>query len=221
MFLNNIPSHFTMLCNEKLKVSRLFKVKTLKFRFAKFQHYQVVVNPDDPFEEICNAKALVDGANAGRHRGLRTTYIENNLFHQSKSGQDVELQNTYIVSFESSRDLMQVTRISAQLGLASDLIDWYRNLTSIPYGHLSIELSPQTDSGLRYCTNNGSSPSIFFPQQLKHMKSLDDDYTKLLYSPGVPIVFSQMPMSFLSILPNRVYQVFLLMPKTLFLCSRH
>ena len=56
---------------------------------------------DDSCEEICNSKAFVDIATAGRHWGLSTFYIKHNLFHQSKLGRDVELQNTHIVLFKS------------------------------------------------------------------------------------------------------------------------
>ena len=38
---------------------------------------------DDSCEEICNSKAFVDIATAGRHRGLSTIYIKHSLFHQS------------------------------------------------------------------------------------------------------------------------------------------
>ena len=44
---------------------------------------------DDSCEDICNSKAFVDIATAGRHRGLRTIYIKHNLVHQSKEGRDV------------------------------------------------------------------------------------------------------------------------------------
>ena len=44
---------------------------------------------DDSCEEICNSKAFVDIATAGRHQGLSTIYIKHNLFHQSKLGRDV------------------------------------------------------------------------------------------------------------------------------------
>ena len=74
---------------------------------------------DDPCEEKCNSKGFVDIAYAGRQRGLIRIYIEHNLFHQSKLGRDVELQNTHIVLFNSSRDVMQVTTLSTQLGLDS------------------------------------------------------------------------------------------------------
>ena len=80
---------------------------------------------EDSCEEICNSKAFFDIANAERHRGLGTIYIKHNLFHQSKVGRDVELQNTHILPFKSPRDVMQVTTLSTQLGLGSELLDWY------------------------------------------------------------------------------------------------
>ena len=128
---------------------------------------------DNSCEEICNSKAFVGLAIAGRHRGLSTIYIKHNLFHQSKLGRDVELQNTHIVLFKSPRDVMQVTTLSTQLGLGSELVDWYRDATSVPFGHLLIDLSPRTDDRLRYCTNSGSVPSKrYIPERLKHSISL-------------------------------------------------
>ena len=111
---------------------------------------------DDSCEEICNSKAFVDIGTAGRHRGFSTIYIKRNLFHQNKLGRDVELQNTHIVLFKSPRDVMQVPTLGAQLGLRSELVDWYRDATSVPLGHLLIDLSPRTDDRLLYCTNSGS-----------------------------------------------------------------
>ena len=163
---------------------------------------------DDSCEEICNSKAFVDIATARRHWGLSTIYIKHNLFHQSKLGRDVDLQNTHIVLFKSPRDVMQVTTVSTQLGLGSELFNWYRDATSVPFGHLLIDLSPRTDDRLRYCTNTGSIPSKFFiPDRLKQSKVLDNEHTKSLYSPSVPIFFPQMQKSFPSVLPKRVYPV--------------
>ena len=77
---------------------------------------------DNSFEEICNSKAIVDFAIAGRDRALNTYYIKHNLFYQSKLGRHVELQNTHIVNFKSSHDVMQVSMLGAKLGLRSELI---------------------------------------------------------------------------------------------------
>ena len=116
---------------------------------------------DDSCEKFCNSKAFVDIATTGRHWGLSTIYIKHNLFHQSKLGRDVELQNTHIVLFKSPRDLLQITTLGTQLGLGSKLVDWYRDATSVPFGHLLIDLSPRKDNRLHYCTNTGSIPSNF------------------------------------------------------------
>ena len=160
---------------------------------------------DDSCEEICNSKAFVA---AGRHRGLSTIYIKHNMFHQSKLGRDVELQNTHIVLFKSPSDVVQVTTLSAQLGLGSELVDWYRDATSVPFGHLLIDLSPRTDDRLRYCTNSGSVPSKFYIlERLKHLRTLDDEHTKSLYSPSVPIAFPQMQKPISSVLPKIAYPV--------------
>ena len=103
---------------------------------------------------------------------------------------------------------MQVTTLSTQLGLGSELADWYRDATSVPFGSLLIDLSPRTDDRLRYCTNSGSVPSkIYIPERLKHLRTLDDEHTKSLYSPSVPITFPQVQKPFSSILPKRVYPV--------------
>ena len=160
---------------------------------------------DDSYEEIGNSKAFADIATARRHRRLSTIYIKNNLFHQSKLGRDVELQNTHIVLFRSPRDVMQVSTLSAQMRLGSELVDRYRDATSVPFGHSLIDLSPRTYDRLGCCTNIGSIPSKFcVPDRLKESKFLDKEHTKTLYSPHVPIIFPQMQKSSPSVLPKRV-----------------
>ena len=202
-----------MLCKRKL--TNLEFVRGVRFEFIdslKNNGTKYLLILDDSCEEICNSKAIVDIATAGRHRGLSTIYIKHNFFHQSKLGRDIELQNTLIVLFKSPRDVMQVTTLSTQLGLGSELYDWYRDATSVPFGHLLIDLSPRTDDRLRYCTNRGSVPSkCYIPERLKHLRTLDDEHTKSLYSPSVPIAFTQMQKSLSSVLPKRVYPVSLRM----------
>ena len=87
----------------------------------------------------------------------------------------------------------QVATLSVQLGLGSTLVDWYRDATSVPFGHLLVDLSPRTDDRLRYCTNSGKIPSKFYvPDNLKHLKILDDEHTKSLYSPSTTALFPRM-----------------------------
>ena len=162
--------------------------------------------------EYCNSKDFVDISTAGRHRGLSTIYIKHNLFHQSKLGRDVELQNSNIVLFlvQSllSPHVMQVTTLSTHLGLGSELVDWYRDATSVPFNHLLIDLSPRTDDRIRYCTNSASVPSKFYnPERFKSLRNLDDEHTKFLYSPCVPIAFPQVQKPLSSVLSKSVYPV--------------
>ena len=103
---------------------------------------------------------------------------------------------------------MQVTTFSTQLDLGSKLVDWYRDATTVPFGHLLIDLLPRTDDRLRYCTNSVSVPSKFYiPERLKHLRTLDEEHTNYLYSPRVPIAFPQMQKPLSSVLPKRVYPV--------------
>ena len=161
---------------------------------------------DDSCAEICNSREFVDIATASRHRGFSTIDIKHNLFHQSKLGRDVELQNTYIVLFKSPRDVHQVATLSVQLGLGSALVDWYRDATSVPFGHLLIDLSPRTDDRLRYCTNGGNIPSKFYvPDNLKHLKHLDDEHTKSPHSPSIATLFHGVQKSVSKNLSERIY----------------
>ena len=117
---------------------------------------------DDSCEKILNSKEFVKIGTAGRHRGLNTVYIKHNLFHLSKLGRDVELQKTHIVFFNSPRDVLQIITLSQQLGLGSQLKEWYQDATSVPYGHLLIDFTPKTVDSLRYCSNSGSVLTKFY-----------------------------------------------------------
>ena len=140
---------------------------------------------DDSCEKISNSKYFEKTATAGRHRGLITIYIRHNLFHQSKLGRDVELQNAHIVLFKSPRDVLQINSVSQQLRLGSQLKEWYQDATSTPYGHLLIDLTSKTIDSLRYCTNSGSVPSKFYLPEGTETTCSDDEHTIRLYSPNI------------------------------------
>ena len=108
-------------------------------------------------------------------------------------GRDIELQNTHIVLFKSPRDVLQINTLSQQLGLGSQLKDWYTKFTSIPYVHLLIDLTPKTVDSFRFCTNSGSIPTIIFlPKTKQEITFLNDGHTTSLYADNVPIVFPEL-----------------------------
>ena len=118
---------------------------------------------DDSCEDICISKNFVKIATAGRHRGFNTVCFKHNWFCQRKVGRDIELQNTHIVPFKSPRDVMQVSTLSAQLGLEPELVDWCRNATSVPHGHFLIDLSPRTDYRLIFVKTPDPFPQVLYP----------------------------------------------------------
>ena len=200
-----------MSCGKKLIILSFEFVQSVHFEFInslKNNGTKYLLIFDDTCAKICNSKEIVDKATTGRHRRFSTIYIKHDLFHQSKRGRDVELQNTHIVLFKSPRDLHQVAILSIQLGLGSALVDWFRDATSVPFGHLLIDLSPRTDDRLRYCKNSGNIPSKFYvPDNLKHLKSLDDEHTKSLYSPKISAIFPPKQNSVSKNLSRRIYPI--------------
>ena len=163
---------------------------------------------DDSFAEICNSKEFVDIATANRQRGFSTIYIKHNLLHQSKLGRDVELQNTHIVLIKSPRDVHQVATLGVQLGLGSALVDWDRDATPVPFDHLLIDLSPRTDDRLRYRTISGNIPSKFFvPDNLKHLKQLDDENINLGTLQAFQHVSLVFKIQFQKNLSKRIYPI--------------
>ena len=121
-----------MLCRES---DNLEFVQGVNFEFiesVKNNGTEYLLIFDGSPEGNRNSKAFVDKATAGRHRGLSTIYVEHILCHQSKFGRDVELQNTQNVLFRSSCEVMQVSTLSVQLGVRSEVVVWYRDATSLP-----------------------------------------------------------------------------------------
>ena len=168
-----------------------------KLWIHKFLKKQYLLIFDNSCAEDCNLKEFVDIASAGRYCGLSTIYNKHTLFHQSKLGRNFEIQKAHIVPFNSPRDVIQVSTLSTQMGIGSELDDWYLDATSVPHGLFLIDLSPRTDDRLRYSTNTRSIPPKFLiPDRLK---TFDDEHTQSLYSPGVPINFPQMQTSFPSV----------------------
>ena len=183
-------------------------IDSLKNNGTKYQ-----LNFDDSCQEKRKSREFQKIVVAGSHRGLSTINIKHILFLKSKLGRDIELQNTHIVLFKSPRDVLQVGRLNDQLGLGLSLVGWYKDASSVPVGLLLIELSPQTDDRLRYSTNSGWKPSNFYiPEQLKHLRILDDDHIRSLYFPSIATLFPQVQNTISPKLPERTHSA----PKRMF-----
>ena len=94
-----------------------------------------------------------------------------------------------MVLFKSPRDVLQIKTLNQQLGLGSQLKIWYQDATSTLYGHLLIDLTPNTVDSLRYCTNSGSVSSKLYLLAGTETKFLDDEHTIRLYTPNISTIF--------------------------------
>ena len=101
---------------------------------------------------------------------------------------------------------MEVTALSASLGFRSEQIDWYRDVKAGLYNPFLIDSLPGRDDRLRYSTAiRFFPPKLYIFQQLKQLKSLDDERTKCLYSSTAQISFPEMQKSFPSVLGKYLF----------------
>ena len=156
------PCIFRMLCKRVWESRVISRCEVWSFRLVAKQRYNVLDILWSFMWKDFNEKTFVDIATAGRHRRLSFIFIKRNLFFQCKVGQDVELCNKHNSFFNSACDVMNFSTLSVQLELRSELNDWNRNATSVPYGLLLTFLSPRTEDGLRYSTNTNFNPSNFW-----------------------------------------------------------
>ena len=96
---------------------------------------------DDSCEEIYNDKEFVKLVTARRHKNI-VIYIKHNLYQQSEWSRTIDLNTTHIILFKSARD--------------------HQLATKEPFGHLLIDLDPQTSHFFRYCSNiTELGPTVF------------------------------------------------------------
>ena len=110
-FLINIINFFIVKCKKNLNFIQGVNFDLIESLPNNGTKYLLMF--DDSCEKISNSKQFVKIATAGRHRGLNTIYIKHNLFHQSKLGRDVELQDTHIVLFKTPRDVLQINTLTS------------------------------------------------------------------------------------------------------------
>ena len=85
----------------------------------------------------------------------------------------------------------------------SDLVYWYEEATSDYHGPSLIDMLSQTDDRLRYCRNRGSfSSSVYIPEQLKHLYSLDVEDIFLFTFQVFLQLFCRWPSLFLQSCPT-------------------
>ena len=124
-FYQHYQSHYGLMSKDVKNIEFIEGVDFVFIQNLPNNETKYLLIFDDTCEEISSSNDFVKIATAGRHKGLSTIYIKHNLFHQSRLGRDIELKQTHIVWFKSSRDVLQINTLSQYFGLGSQLKDWY------------------------------------------------------------------------------------------------
>ena len=138
---------------------------------------------EDLYDEGANSKEFLDLVIAGRHRNVHSMVLRHNLFQLSKYSKTIYLNVTQIVLLNSLRDSEQIGILGRQLGERSTLLKAYKRATQEAFGHLLVDLDVRSSRNLRYCSQcSGDEPSQFYCAGDKLFISINDEFTKLLYS---------------------------------------
>ncbi len=110
-----------------------------------------VVVIDDLMEEASKSDTVQALFTRGRHLNLSVIYLSQNLFHQGKHSRGMSLNMDYMVIFKNVRDATQIATLARQMYAKNSkfLINAYEMATKEPYGHLFIDLKPNTDDIMR------------------------------------------------------------------------
>ena len=94
---------------------------------------------------------------------LSTVHIKHNFFYQNQLGRNLGLQNTHIDFLKSPSDVMQVSELSATLGIGSELVDWYQDATSLTYRCFDCLVATNRQSITLLYKLWICSPKMFYP----------------------------------------------------------
>jgi hypothetical protein len=110
---------------------------------------------DDLMNEVGDSKMLTKIFTKGcHHRNVTVIFILHNLFPKGKECRNISLNTQYIVLFKNTRDKAQVECLAKQMfpGRVKFLREAYIDATSHGRGYLLLDLTPDTDDGLRVRT---------------------------------------------------------------------
>jgi len=107
---------------------------------------------DDLLTDVYSKQVCELLARDSHHRNVSVILITQNLFHQGRFCRDISLNAHYIVAFKNVRDKKQFMYLASQvyLGDSVGLYNAYLDATNEPYGYLVLDLTQNTNDGLRF-----------------------------------------------------------------------
>ena len=145
--------------------------------------WRTLVVFDDLYQDACEDATFLNLVVAGRHRNIHVMTLRHNLYQPAKNSRTNDLNVTQMIFFKNPRDVEQIGVLGRQLGARKLLLEAYKRATHKKFGRLLIDLDPQTDPKLKYCSNcTGSQPTVFYISTNLTKEIVNVESTRLLYT---------------------------------------
>jgi len=109
---------------------------------------------DDLLNDVYSKQVCELFTRGRHHRIISVILIPQNLFHQGTFCSDISLSAHYIVALKNIRDKKEVLYLANQLYPEDSLglYNAYLDASQEPYGYLFLDLTQNTNDGLRFRT---------------------------------------------------------------------
>jgi len=110
---------------------------------------------DDLLNDVYSKQVCDMFTRGSHHRNIRLILITQNLFHQGRYCRDISLNAYYVVALKNVRDKKLFMYLANQVYPEYNigLYNAYLDATQRPHGYLILDLTQDTNDGLRFRTN--------------------------------------------------------------------
>ena len=120
--------------------------------FVDGNHHIIIL--DDLMDDVVESKGVQNMFTRGsHHKNLTILYLNQNMYCQGKSARSINLNTHYMVLMRNPRDTSQISVLAKQTGLGKNLVQAYKECTSVPYGYLVLDLSPHSNDSIKLKTD--------------------------------------------------------------------
>ena len=138
---------------------------------------------DDLYQDACEDETFLNLVVAGRHRNIHLMTLRHNIYQPAKDSKMTHLNVTQMIIFKSPRDVEQFGVLGRRICDRKLLLEAYKRATSKPIVRLLIDLDPQTDPKLKYCSNcSGDQPNVFYISTTLTKEIVKNECAQLSYS---------------------------------------
>lgn len=118
---------------------------------------------DDLLQDVSDSKAISDVyTKFSHHLNYSVVVVSQNLFERGRHFRTINLNTQYLWLLKLVRDSSIILTLGRQMRNSKFLANCYEKATSIPYGHLFIDLKPGSDDRYRVRAQMFDSPSVVF-----------------------------------------------------------